>query len=301
MKIGFIGLGNMGRRLSQNLLKAGFEVVAYDVDPKAIEKVTESGAKAAKSPKEVAQLSDIVITSLPNDAIVKEVILGRDGCLEEARKGQVFLDMSTVSPTTTREVAKFVERKGADYLDAPLSGTVDDAQAGTLTILVGGKKDALERVREVLKPIGPQIHHCGGLGMGNTVKLLNNLIIASYKAALLESFALGVKIGVDPKRLYEILITTGAGKWALAQKQLSLVLKSNFEPKFSIDMTYKDLELGSAMAKEAGAPLLLFNTVNKIYEIARAEGLGKLEGAAIIKVFEKLFNCSIQRAQEKSE
>jgi 3-hydroxyisobutyrate dehydrogenase-like beta-hydroxyacid dehydrogenase len=300
MKIGFIGLGNMGRRISQNLLKAGFEVVAYDIDPKATEKVVQSGAKAAESPKEVAQASDIVITSLPNDAIVKEVILGRNGCLEGARKGQIFVDMSTVSPTTTREVAKFVEGKGADYLDASLSGTVEQAQAGTLTILVGGKTDTLEKVREVFKPVGPQVHHCGGLGMGNTVKLLNNLIIASYKAALLESFALGVKMGIHPKKLYEILCTTGAGKWASAEKQLSIVLNSDFEPRFNVDMTYKDLELGCTMAKEAGAPLLLFNTVNKIYEIAKAEGLGKLEAAAIIKVSEKLFNCSIQNAQEGS-
>jgi 2-hydroxymethylglutarate dehydrogenase len=286
MKIGVIGIGVMGRHMSVNLVKAGYDVRIYDIRTEAMEDPMHLGATLTQSPKELADASEIVITSLPSSEALEDVVLGRRGVLEGARRGCILVDTSTVSPLTIRKIAVSANEQGVDMLEAPVSGGVEGAKAGTLTVMVGGTAHVLARCREVLQVIGTNIYHVGDLGSGNTVKLVNNLLSLVNVVTLAEGMVLGVKAGIDANTLYNVLKVSTGRSHALEWKLPHKILKRSFEPGFTINLTCKDLGLVLALGRKMGVPLFITSLAQQIYELAKAKGLGTLDNTAVITLLE---------------
>ncbi len=294
MKLGFIGIGLMGTPMSINLLKAGYDVMVYDIRREAMEYLTQYGAQVAHSPKEIAYASDIVLTSLPSPEALEEVVLGKRGVLEGARRGCTLVDTSTVSPLTIRKIAITSRDHGVDVLDAPVSGGVEGAVAGTLTVMVGGNPEVVDRCLGVLRVIGKNIYHVGDLGAGNTAKLVNNLMSLVNVVTLSEGMVLGVKAGVDVKTLYNVIKVSTGRSYALEWKLPHKIAQGNFEPGFSINLTCKDLGLVIAFSRELGVPLFITSIAQQLYELAKAKGLGKLDNTAVIALFEEAAQVKVR-------
>ena len=294
MKIGFIGIGNMGTPMSTNLLKAGHELVVYDIREEAMEEPVRLGAKAARSPKEVAQTSDVVMTSLPTQKALEEVVLQRDGVLEGAKRRCVLIDTSTVSPSTVKRIAAIAKERDVEVLDAPVSGGVAGARAATLTVMVGGDKGVFERCLEIFRVIGKNVYHVGGVGSGNAVKLVNNLMSLVNLAALSEGMVLGMKVGVDPETLHRVISVSTGSSYALEVKLPNLISKGRFEAGFAIDLACKDLGLAIDLGREMGVPLFVTNVAQQVYELARARGMGRLDHTAIIKLLEEAAQVEVR-------
>ena len=288
MKIGFIGLGNMGKPMALNVLRAQGELVVYDVNSDAVAELVELGATAAATPKELAAQVQAVITMLPNGAIVESVLAGENGVLDGAAPGLYIIDMSSVAPGFSRRMADLAAAKEAGYLDAPVSGGVKGAAAGSLTIMVGGSAETVAACRPILEILGEKIYEVGEVGAGDAVKMLNNLLLAVNMAAAAEAFALGAKLGLDLETLYEVIGVSSGNSYALQAKMPGFVLQGNFAPGFTIDLQYKDLELAVQTAKDVKSPLMLGNVVQQLYGQAQAAGLGREDIAAIIKPLEAL-------------
>jgi 3-hydroxyisobutyrate dehydrogenase len=294
MKIGFIGIGNMGRPMSLNLIRAGFELMVHDIREEAMEDPIRIGATAAGSPKEVAEACDIVMTSLPSPEALEEVALGEDGVLKGASRGGILVDNSTVSPSMIRKVSEAAKSRGVDVLDAPVSGGVAGAEAGTLTIIVGGDEDVFERCIEVFRVIGEKIYHVGRVGAGNTVKLVNNLMSLVNIAALSEGMALGVRAGIDPQTLYDVVRVSTGRSYALEVKLPNIISKGRFKGGFAIDLACKDLGLAVNLGRELGVPLLVTSVARQVYELARARGMGRLDHTAVITLMEEAAQVKVR-------
>lgn len=294
LKVGFIGLGAMGKPMAANLLKAGFVLTVHDVVPAAVAELAAQGAAAAATPKELAIASDVIITMLPNAAVVEAVVAGPDGLLAGCRPGQAIIDMSSVTPGHTKKMAALAAARGVDYIDAPVSGGVAGATASSLTIMAGGGGEALEKCLPVLQALGKKIYHVGPVGAGDTVKLVNNLLLGVNMAAVAEAVTLGVKAGLDPKVMFEVIAASSGRSYALEAKVPNFVFKGNFEPGFAIDLQYKDLEMATQTGKELGVPLLLANVAEQIFETARAKGLGKKDISAVVAVQEELAGVKVR-------
>ena len=237
------------------------------------------------SPKEVAAKSEVIFTSLPNPAIVKEVCLGKGGLLEGASPGTIFIDMSTVDPETTRGLYKAVAEKKVKYLDAPVSGGPKEAETGKLVIIVGGDKDAFDKVKGILETLGSTIHYAGSSGAGNVVKLVNNVMSMGNILIAAEAFTLGVKAGVDGQTLFNIIRTSG-GRSHHLEKRFPNVLARNFEPLFTVDLAKKDLGLALDVAKGLTVPLPATSVIHQLYSAVSSLGEGGLDCAAVIHLFE---------------
>lgn len=294
MRIGFIGIGNMGGPMSINLLKAGYKLIIYDIREEAMEEPVRLGAETASSPKEVAQASDIVITSLPTPEALEEVVLGRCGVLEGARRGCVLVDTSTVSPSTIRRIPSIAMDRGVEVLDAPVSGGVTGARARTLTVMVGGDREVFERCREILRVIGKNVYHVGDVESGDTVKLVNNLMSLVNVVALSEGMVLGVKAGADPETLHNVIKVSTGRSYALEVKLPNLISKGRFEPGFAIDLACKDLGLAIALGREMGVPLFVTSIAQQVYELARARGMGRLDHTAVITLLEEAAKVKVR-------
>jgi 3-hydroxyisobutyrate dehydrogenase len=294
MKIGFIGIGNMGRPMSLNLIRAGFELMVHDIREEAMEDPIRIGATAAGSPKEVAEACDIVMTSLPSPEALEEVALGEDGVLKGASRGGILVDTSTVSPSMIRKVSEAAKSRGVDVLDAPVSGGVAGAEAGTLTIIVGGDEDVFERCIEVFRVIGEKIYHVGRVGAGNTVKLVNNLMSLVNIAALSEGMALGVRAAIDPQTLYDVVRVSTGRSYALEVKLPNIISKGRFKGGFAIDLACKDLGLAVNLGRELGVPLLVTSVARQVYELARARGMGRLDHTAVITLMEEAAQVKVR-------
>lgn len=286
MKIGFIGLGAMGRHMAANLIKAGHELTVFDVNPDAVTALTEKGARPAAGPKALAAGQEVVFTSLPNAAIVEATVLGANGLFAGAGQGLLYIDLSSITPKCIRGIAEAAQPLGIEVLDAPVSGGTAGAAAGTLTIMAGGSAEAFGRARPVLACIGRQIDHVGAVGAGDTVKLVNNLLLGVNMAAVAEALSLGVRAGIDPAVLNEIISRSSGASYALTAKYEKFIAKGNFAPGFMIDLQYKDLELAISTAKELRQPLPMGNAAQQMFEMARAEGLGGEDISAVIKLWE---------------
>lgn len=295
LKIGFVGLGAMGRPMASNILKAGYSLTVCDVVAAAVEDMKARGAKAANGPKEVALNSDVVLISLPNSSIVEEVVSDKEGLLTGSHQGQILIDLSSVTPSHTKKMASLAAAQGVDYLDAPVSGGVSGADAGTLTIMVGGEKTALDRCQEVLQVIGKKIYHVGPVGSGDVIKLVNNLLLGVNMVAVAEAMTLGVKAGIDPQVLFEIISSSSGRSYALEAKVPNFVLKGKFDPGFTVNLQYKDLEMAVQTAKELGIPLVMANFAQQVYETARAKGLGKKDISAVITLNEELAGVTVRK------
>lgn len=294
MKIGFIGVGAMGKPMTTNLLRAGYDLTVYDINQEAVQELVALGARAAASPAQLAQGKDVVITMLPNAKIVATTMEGPEGVFAGAAPGTIIIDMSSVAPGDTKNMAAKAEKLGLSYLDAPVSGGVAGAAKGTLTIMVGGPAETVNRVKEILEVLGQKIYHVGPVGSGDAVKVVNNLLLGINMAAVAEALVLGVKCGLDPEVLFEIISASSGSSYALQAKVPNFVLKGNFEPGFAVDLQYKDLELAVQTGKELQVPLYLTNGAQQIYEAARAAGLGRKDISAVIRLWEKLVGVEVR-------
>jgi len=256
MKIGFIGLGIMGRPMSRNLMKAGHQLVVLDRNPAAAEEAGALGAEVVATPREVAERTQLIITMLPNSPQVKEVVLGPDGILQGARRGTVLIDMSSIAPLVSRELGARLAEAGVDMLDAPVSGGQPKAIDGTLSIMVGGAPAVFEACLPVLKAMGASVVRTGDLGAGNVTKLANQVIVALNIAAMSEALVLATKAGVEPELVYQAIRGGLAGSTVLDAKA-PLVLDRKFAPGFRINLHIKDLANVLETSHELGVPLPL--------------------------------------------
>jgi 3-hydroxyisobutyrate dehydrogenase len=254
MSAGFIGLGTMGAPMARNLLKKGHALVVFDVNASAVAALVAAGARAAASPREVAEQSEFVITMLPDAPDVERVSAGPDGVLAGLRNGSVYIDMSTIDPGTTRRIGEQVAARGAQMIDSPVGKTADAAVAGTLTLMVGGPADVIARCRPLLDAMGTDFFHCGQLGAGQTMKLLNNLLAQALGAASTEALVTGVKAGLTLETMLSVLRTTMAWNNQLAISMPKKPLVGNFTPGFMLKLAHKDCRLALQMAESLGVP-----------------------------------------------
>ena len=295
MKVGFIGLGVMGKSMAINILNSGHKLKVYDVIEESMIELEEKGAEIGDSPADTCEGCDVIMTSLPNSKIVEEVILGKSGVLEGAEKGSIIVDLSSITPKVIQNIYEKCADKGIEVIDAPVSGGAKGAEEGTLTIMVGGKAEVLEKVKPILECIGKKINYVGQIGAGDTVKLINNLLLGVNMVACAEALALGTKAGIKSDVLYEIISQSSGSSYALKAKYENFISQGNFEPGFMIDLQYKDLELAISTAKDLNAPMFMGNIAQQMFETARAEGLGKKDISAVINLYEKWLNISVRK------
>jgi 2-hydroxy-3-oxopropionate reductase len=286
-KIGFIGLGIMGKPMSKNLLKAGYELVVYNRSRPSMDEVVAAGAKPASSPRDVAEKTKIIITMLPNSPDVQEVVLGENGIIEGAQKGSILIDMSSISPHVTRAVASRLSEKGMSMLDAPVSGGEPGAVQGTLAVMVGGKEEDFKTCYNIMKVMGKTVTYVGDIGAGNVTKLANQIIVGLNIAAMSEAMVLATKCGVDPKKVFQAIRAGLAGSNVLDAKA-PMLLEGNFEPGFRINLHYKDLANALATGAESGVVLPLSAVVLQIMQGLKVDGLGDKDHSAVACFYEKL-------------
>lgn len=294
MKIGFIGLGIMGKPMAKNLLKAGYSVVVYDIVPEAVKELVQAGAEEGASSADVASKTDIIITMLPNSPHVKEAVLGKNGVLEGAKSGAILVDMSSIAPLASKDISEKAAEKGVVMLDAPVSGGEPKAIDGTLSIMVGGPEDAFKKVEEILKKMGASVVHIGEIGSGNITKLANQIIVALNIAAMSEAMVLATKAGVDPEKVFEAIRGGLAGSTVLNAK-VPLVLQRNFKPGFKIELHIKDLMNALETGHEIGVPLPLTSQVMETMQALKVDGKAKDDHGGLIQYYEKLAHIEVKK------
>ena len=286
-KIGFVGLGIMGKPMAKNLLKAGYDLTVFDINQEAVNEVVAAGGVAAKTAKDVAAQSEAVITMLPNSPHVKTAVLGENGVLEGAKPGLILIDMSSIAPLAAQEVAAAVAKQGVEMLDAPVSGGEPKAIDGSLSIMVGGKQDIFDRCVELLSKMGKSVVRCGDIGAGNTTKLANQIIVALNIAALSEALVLATKAGVDPELVFNAIRGGLAGSTVMEAKA-PMILAGNFKPGFKIDLHIKDLANAIETGHEVGVPLPLTSSVMEILQALKVDGKGQNDHSGIAMYYEKM-------------
>lgn len=293
-KIGFIGLGIMGKPMSKNLLKAGYDLTVCDINAAAVAEVVALGAKSAATPKEVAAQTDIVITMLPNSPQVKTVALAAGGIVEGARPGTIVVDMSSIAPQAAQEVARALAEKDVQMIDAPVSGGEPKAIDATLSIMVGGDPAVFEECLPILKCMGASAVRVGDVGAGNVTKLANQVIVALNIAALSEAMTLAAKAGVDPELVFNAIKGGLAGSTVMNAK-VPLILERKFAPGFRIGLHIKDLDNALETAHEVGVPLPLTAGVMEILQALKVDGCAGDDHGAIVKYYEKLAKVEVRR------
>lgn len=294
MKVGFIGLGIMGKPMSKNLLKAGYSLVVADRNPEAIADVIAAGAETASTAKAIAEQCDVIITMLPNSPHVKEVALGENGIIEGAKPGTVLIDMSSIAPLASREISEALKAKGIDMLDAPVSGGEPKAIDGTLSVMVGGDKAIFDKYYDLMKAMAGSVVHTGEIGAGNVTKLANQVIVALNIAAMSEALTLATKAGVNPDLVYQAIRGGLAGSTVLDAKA-PMVMDRNFKPGFRIDLHIKDLANALDTSHGVGAQLPLTAAVMEMMQALRADGLGTADHSALACYYEKLAKVEVTR------
>lgn len=292
-RVGFIGLGIMGKPMALNLLKAGFPVTVWNRSPERQEQVVAAGAQRANSPREVAEQSDIIVTIVSDSPDVQQVVLGEAGVIHGVRAGSVVVDMSTISPQVTREIAAALKAKGADMLDAPVSGGEKGAIEGTLSIMVGGDAAVVERVRPAFNAMGKRIVHIGENGMGQVCKLANQIAVALNNLSMSEALVFAEKAGADPAKVLEALQAGAAGSWAL-NNYAPKILRRDFSPGFMVSLQQKDLRLVLEAARELKLSLPGTALSYELYKAVQAQGLDREGNLALIKAIEALAGVQVQ-------
>jgi 3-hydroxyisobutyrate dehydrogenase len=287
MPVGFIGLGNMGRPMALNLLEHGFSLVVHDVDPAKVEPLRARGATVADSAERVAAAVERTICMVETTAQTETVIAGERGVARSAMRGHIVVCMSTIDPFTARRLGDTLAARGVAMLDAPVSGGTERAETGELSIIAGGSAETFEACRDLFEAMGTKIFHVGGLGQGLAMKLVNNMLIQVNTVAVAEALVMGVKAGLDPRTIYEV-VRVSTGTSSAFERQVPKILARDFAPGGTVDVYFKDQELETAFAKQLGVPVLLANVSQQVYQMARAAGLNKQDGTAIIQVLEKL-------------
>jgi 3-hydroxyisobutyrate dehydrogenase len=291
--IGFIGLGNMGGPMALNLVKHGFSLVVHDIDPAKVVPLRERGAKVADSPERVAAATERTIVMVETTGQAESVIAGERGIIASAARGHVVVCMSTIDPFVLRRLAEQLASRGVATLDAPVSGGTERAQSGELSIIAGGAAATFEACRDIFSAMGTRLFHVGALGQGLAMKLVNNMLIQVNRVAVAEALVLGVKAGLDPRTIYDVIRVSTGTSFAF-ETGVPKILARDFSPGGTVDITYKDQELETAFAKQLGVPLLLANVTQQLYQMARAAGLNKEDGLAVVKVLERLAGVQVK-------
>jgi 3-hydroxyisobutyrate dehydrogenase len=290
--IGFIGLGIMGKPMALNLIKAGFEVTVYNRNSSKAEYLVSQGAEKTDSPREVAEKSTVVITMVSDTPDVESVILDKNGVIKGIRPGSVVIDMSTISPEATRRIAEHLKEKGAYMLDAPVSGGEQGAISGTLSIMVGGEAEIFERCLPILQAMGKNIIHVGSNGMGQIVKLVNQILVAGTLSAVAEALLFAQKSGVDLEKAIDAVKGGAASSWQLVNLA-PRIIKRDFQPGFMIDLMQKDLNLVMRTADEMKVPLPVTSLVHQMYYSLQSAGEGRSGTQALVKALERLSGVQV--------
>jgi 2-hydroxy-3-oxopropionate reductase len=293
-KIGFIGLGIMGKPMARNLIKAGYPLVVHNRSRAKVDELVKDGANAAASPMEVAATADVIITMLPNSPDVELVALGPKGIMEGCRPGQLFIDMSTINPIVSQKIAKELSSAAVRMVDAPVSGGEKGAIDATLSIMAGGDPQDFEQALPIFNALGKTITHMGPLGSGGFTKLANQIIVAINLTAIGEALVFGTKAGVDPQKMIRALSGGLAGSKCLDQKS-EKILSGDFAPGFKIDLHSKDLNLISDAARSVGVPIPTAAFVEQLFAALRVRGRGGLDHSGVITLFEDLAGVQVRR------
>ena len=294
MKTGFIGLGIMGKPMAKNLLKAGYRLVVFDTNAAPMKELAAAGAETAASPKEVAEKCDVVVTMLPNSPHVRAVLLGPQGVIEGAGPGKTVIDMSSIAPLASREIASLLAEKGVEMLDAPVSGGEPKAIDGTLSVMVGGKKDVFERCYPVMKSMAASVVRVGDTGAGNVAKLANQIVVALNIAAMSEALVFAAKAGVQPDLVYQAIRGGLAGSTVLEAKA-PLVMDRKFSPGFRVNLHIKDLGNVLETSREIGVPLPLTAAVMEMMQALKVDGLGDADHCSLVRHYEKMAHIEVKR------
>lgn len=294
MRIGFIGLGIMGKPMAKNLIKAGYDLKVYDIMSAAVDEIVAAGATRGENNADVAKDSDIIITMLPNSPHVKTAVLGENGILEGAKPGTILVDMSSINPIASKDICAEVEKKGCYMLDAPVSGGEPKAIDGTLAIMVGGKQELFDKVKDILAVMGASVTLCGGIGAGNTTKLANQIIVAANIAAVGEALVLGKKAGVEPEAIYKAIRGGLAGSTVMDAKA-PMMMDGNFKPGFRINLHIKDLTNALDTGHDVGAPLPLTAAVMEMMQWLKASGYEGEDHSSLVRYYEYLSKDDVRR------
>lgn len=298
MKVGFIGLGIMGRPMSRNILKNGHELVVYNRSRKSIDELVALGAKGAQSSAEVARECSVIITMLPNSPEVREVCLGKNGIVEGAKPGTVVIDMSSIDPVETKAIGKALEEKGIELMDAPVSGGEPKAIDGTLSVMAGGREETFRRFYSLLSTMAASVTYVGPLGSGNVAKLCNQVIVAVNIAAVSEALTLAVKNGADPEKVYAAIRGGLAGSTVLDAKA-PMIMAHNFKPGFRIGLHIKDLNNALNAAHATATSLPLTSSVMEMMQALKNDGAECEDHSALVRYYEKISNVSVEKKREE--
>ena len=288
MKIGFIGLGIMGKPMAKNLLKAGYELIVSDKFAKdAVAELAAAGAATAKTNAEAAAQADVLITMVPNSPQVEEALFGENGAAETLRPGSIVLDCSSINPVSSREISEKLAKKGVEMMDAPVSGGEPKAIDGTLAFMVGGKPEVFVKVKPLLEKMGASVVLCGDIGAGNVTKLCNQIVVAVNIAAVAEAMTLGQQCGVEPQKIFEAIRGGLAGSTVMNAKA-PMMMDQNFKPGFRINLHIKDLNNVVDAAAKYDSPIPLTQSVLEMMKILRRDEDAGLDHSALVKYYQKL-------------
>lgn len=292
MKIGFIGLGIMGRPMAKNLIKAGHELTVFDFNKEAVADLVSCGAAAAESNKDLASKVDVVITMVPNSPQVRAAVLGKDGVVEGAKEGLVLIDMSSIDPTESKKIGAELAEHGIEMLDCPVSGGEPKAIDGTISVMCGGKKELFDKYYDMLMVMAGSVVYVGDLGSGNVAKLANQMIVAINIAAVSEALTFAKKAGTDPELVYQAIRGGLAGSTVMDAKA-PMMLAGNYKPGFRIELHIKDLNNALNAAHAISSPAPLTAEMMEIMQFLRSEGCDKDDHSSIVKYYEKISGTSI--------
>lgn len=294
--VGFIGLGVMGAPMAMNILKGSHALTVYDLNAEAVKKLVDAGAKAAATPREVGAASDIVVTMLPEPHHVESVVLGKDGVAEGFKPGAIVIEMSTIDPVTSVRVGDALRARGFDLVDSPVGKTSEHAVTGTLTLMVGGHKDSIDKVTPVLNCMGSDTYYCGGPGTGHAMKITNNLLATTIMVANTEALAIGTKCGLKLETMMEIMKTTMAFNHQLYVAMPKKAFKGDDSPGFAVKLACKDVRLACDLAEAQGFSALVGRGAQKTMEDAMAAGFADRDTAALMKIREDQLGVKVRPA-----
>ena len=293
-RIGFIGLGQMGKWMALNFLKADCRISVYDIDPKAVAFLVENGADAGRTPADIAAQAEVVFLSLPNTDIVEQVIFGDAGLVQAAKKEMLIVDLSTISYLGSVDMARKLKPMNIFFCDAPVSGMESRAKEASLTVMVGSTQKIFERIRPLLEIIGDTVLHMGPVGSGQLTKLVNQILFNINAAGLAEVLPMAAKLGLDPVKVCQV-ITTGTGRSFAAEFFTPLTLENNFSQGYPLESAYKDMASAAEIGARHKIPLPLTQAATTVFQMALAQGLGAESKGALIKVFEKILDVEFRK------
>ncbi len=293
-KIGFIGLGQMGKWMALNILKRGYDLTVGDIDSHAIAFLTERGAKAAATPDQIARQAEWIFLSLPNAEIVDRVIFGESGLFEGARPNQIIIDLGTTAFMATLEIAAKLRRKQVGFADAPVSGMEARAKDGQLTVMFGGEEETFKQVQPILEAIGSVVLYMGELGCGQLTKLINQLLFNISAAAIAEILPMAVKLGLSPEKVLSV-VNSGTGRSFASEFFGPRILEGNFRDGYALTNAYKDMVSASEICVQRKIPLPMVHAATTTYQLALADGHGEEDKGAMIKVFEKILGIKFRK------